>query len=91
MADKPIPGTWGAIRRSTEEEHKVFRAALNKLFFTKDEFIAEGPSVIFRKYDECMKVLKDNAQIGDFNDRNKMEHQGEESEMPTVQEGDSDR
>lgn len=65
MPDKPKPGTYGAITRSTEEEHQAFRKSLNKLFFTKEEFIREGPSVVFRKahevLDELMKEEKKNG------------------------------
>jgi hypothetical protein len=33
MNDVPKPGTWGAIRRSTEEEHQEFKKMLGRLFF----------------------------------------------------------
>ncbi len=58
MSDEPKPGTYGAITRSTEEEHKKFMKALKGLTFTLDEFTTEGPAVIFRKYNECMEKLK---------------------------------
>lgn len=54
---KPIPGTYGALTRSTEEEHQKFRKALNKLFFTKEEFIMYGTTIIVMKFNECMKEL----------------------------------
>ena len=50
--------TYGELTRSTEEEFKKFRKALDKLFFTKEEFITKGPQVIFEKFEESMKELK---------------------------------
>lgn len=67
MADdkEPKPGTYGALTRSTEEEHKRFRAALNKLFFTGEEFVIHGPAIIFIKFGECMKEIKDDTSRKD--------------------------
>lgn len=50
--------TWNDVTRSTEEEHQKFRKALSKLFFTEEEFITHGPSIVFKKIDECMKELE---------------------------------
>ena len=58
MINAPKPVTWGALTRATDEEYRKFRRALNMLFFTRDEFVAEGPSVIFRKYEECLSAMK---------------------------------
>lgn len=51
-------GLWKDITRSTEEEHKRFRKALNSLMFTKEEFVLKGPSIIFEKFHECIKILE---------------------------------
>lgn len=59
MEDKPKPGTWGAITRSTEEEHKAFMKALKGLLFTREEFLEYGPAIVMIKgrqvLDELMK------------------------------------
>jgi len=52
--------TYSELTRSTEEESKKFRKALDKLLFSREEFIKKGPAVIFEKFDECMKELKEN-------------------------------
>lgn len=49
---------WKDVTRSTEEEHQQFMRALQGLTFTKEEFVKEGPSVVFRKAKEVMKQLK---------------------------------
>ena len=38
--DKPIPGTYGALTRSTEEEHKAFMIMLKQLLMTPEELAA---------------------------------------------------
>lgn len=60
MDTKPEPGTYGAITRSTEEECQKFKSALNKLSFTPEEFATYGPLIIFIKYAECMKELRED-------------------------------
>lgn len=60
MDTKPEPGTWGAVTRATGEEHERFKRALNKLSFTPEEFATYGPLIIFIKYAECMKELRED-------------------------------
>ena len=50
-------GTWAGVTRSTEEEHQKFMKALNNFYITEQEFIAYGPDIIYRKFDEFMKEM----------------------------------
>lgn len=59
MTEKPKPGTYGALTRSTEEEHQAFMKALKGLYFTREEFLTHGPAIVFMKFDEVMKRLKE--------------------------------
>lgn len=62
MSDDPKPGTYGALTRSTEEEHRAFMHALKGLTFTKQEFIEHGPAIVLKKsfavLDELGKLEK---------------------------------
>jgi hypothetical protein len=58
MSTKPKPGTYGAITRSTEEEHKKFMEALKGLHVTQEEFARLGPASVFMHYAKVMKKLR---------------------------------
>lgn len=36
MNEEPKPGTWGAVTRSTEEEHQEFKRMLDRLMITPE-------------------------------------------------------
>lgn len=50
---------WKDVTRSNEQEHQKFMNTLKRLTFTKEEFVKEGPSVVFRKTNEVIKKLKE--------------------------------
>lgn len=58
MTDKPKPGIWGAVERSTEEEHKAFMKTLNDLFFTREEFLTHGSGIVMIKGRQVLDELK---------------------------------
>lgn len=58
MNKKPKSGTYGAITRSTEEEHQAFRKSLNGLFFTREEFLEHGPAIVMIKAKQVMDELR---------------------------------
>jgi hypothetical protein len=56
-SDKPTPGTYGALTRSTEPW--PWRELQQRLTWSADEWALEGPSVVFRKANEVFKILKE--------------------------------
>ena len=58
MTDKPKPGTWEAIIRSTEKEHNDFMKALKGLTFTREEFLTHGSEIVMIKGRQVLDELK---------------------------------
>ena len=57
MAVLPIKGTYGALTRSTEDEHQAFMQALKGLTFTREEFLEFGPGIVFLKTEQAFNTL----------------------------------
>ena len=58
MTNTPAPGTYGALTRSTEEEHQAFMKALDGLLFTKEEFTLYGPGIVLIKAHHVLDALR---------------------------------
>jgi hypothetical protein len=56
-SDKPAPGTYGALTRSTEPW--PWRELQHRLTFSADEWAREGPAIVFRKANEALKILRE--------------------------------